>query len=217
MEIHEEFLVFLGQCMGKERDAWDSFVKKYSNLMYLYIIRTLKRYSHPVQYEEVDEVFNSIFLALLENDCKRMRSFRGRTEQSFVAYLREICFHMTIDFLRRQKPFVDIEKVQYCVSARDNYNGVDYRDLKQIIGIIKAELPERHRYLFNLMYEEDLASSEIAYIMGINLNALHQLKFRMMKNFVKIAKRKRLYHELKTFVHLQAPIMVGLNEIGSVT
>jgi len=213
MEIHEEFLLFLGQCIGKEKNAWDIFVKNYSNLMYLYIIRTLRRYSHPVQYEEVDEIFNCIILALLEEDRKRMRNFRGRSEQSFVAYLREICFHMTIDFLRRQKPLIDLEKIEHCISVRDSYNGMDYRDLKQIIGIIREELPERHRYLFKLMYEEDLASSEIAHIMDINLNALHQLKFRMMKNFVKIAKRKQLYHELKTFIHLQAPIMAGLNGI----
>jgi RNA polymerase sigma factor (sigma-70 family) len=145
-----------------------------------------------------------------------MVNFRGSSEQSFVAYLREICFHMTIDFLRRQEPNIGLEKVQYCISVQDTNNRMDHHDLTRIIGIISEELPKRHRYLFKLMYEEDLPSSEISDIMGINLNALHQLKFRMMKNIVRIAERKQLYYDLKTFVHQQPLIMFGLNEIESV-
>jgi len=201
MDIQTDFLDFLNKCVKKDKFAWDRFTDKYSNLVYKYIVKTLNRYSFIFQNGEVDEIFNNIFLALLDEDCRRLRNFRGQNEYSFLAYLREITFHITVDFLREQRRFIDLEKIQNCISTNDISTKVDYRDLSSIISKLKDELPERHKYLFKLIYEEDLNSSQIAEIININLNALHQLTFRMVKNIIKIAKKNNLYQELKLFIN----------------
>ena len=199
-EINQEFLEFLNRCAEKEKDAWDIFVEKYSNLIYNYIIRTLKRYNYFFQSYEVDEIFNRIFVALLDRGCQRLKNFRGQNERSFGAYLREISFHITVDFLREQKSFVELDQIEYRVSDDDNYEHLDRKDLKEVFLALRKELPDRHNYLFGLIYDEGLDLAEVAEIMNLKLNAVHQLKFRMISNLIKIAKQKKLYDELKIYI-----------------
>ena len=66
--------------------------------------------------------------------------------------------------------------------------------------IIRDGLSKRYNYLFKLIYEEGLDFLEIAEIMGLKLNAVYQLKFRMIKNIIKKAKQKNLYHEPEIFM-----------------
>jgi RNA polymerase sigma factor (sigma-70 family) len=200
MKKDSTFLDFLKRCTIKDKESWNTFIEKYGGYIYLYINKTLRRYDVFSQNGEVEEVFNSVFLALLDNDCKRLKSFRGQNEYSFLAYLREITFHLTVDFLRRQKSFVDLEKVKNYFPERDHFISLDQKDFREMISTVRDELPPRHHYLFKLIYEEELDLSEIAQIMNLNLNALSQLKFRMIKNLIKIAKGMGLYRELKIFL-----------------
>lgn len=200
METNEEFLYFLNKCCQKEKDSWELFVEKYSKLIYNYIIKTLNKYYFISQNDEVDEIYNRIFIALLDRDCRRLRNFRGKNERSFIAYLREISFHLTIDFLREQKSSVGLDQIKHHVYDDDKLEKLRKDELKDVIKVIRDELPARHAYLFRLLYEEELDLMEIADMMNLKLNAAHQLKFRMIMNFIKIAREKELYDELKKFI-----------------
>ena len=200
MESNERFLDFLDDIVKRDKKAWDLFVEKYGNIIYSYINRTLKRYHYSFQNDEIEEIFDRIFVALLDRECRRLRNFRGENERSFVAYLREISFHLTIDFLREQKSFVDLEEIQYRIADDDKYKKIEIKDLKKLINELKEGLSDRHHYLFKLIYEEDLSLSNVAQIMALKINAVHQLKFRMVNNLIKIAKKKNLYDELKSFI-----------------
>ncbi|MBN2373427.1 sigma-70 family RNA polymerase sigma factor [bacterium] len=200
METSNNFLDFLRRCSLREKDAWDLFVERYSNLIYNYIIRTLKKYYYFFQNDEVDDIFNRIIVALLDRNCRRLKNFRGENERSFGAYLREICFHITVDFLREQKDFVELEQIQYRICDDDKSERFDDKELKDIIEILRDKLPERHKLLFTLIYKEGLDLDEIADMMDLKLNALHQLKFRMLSNLAKIAKKMDLYNDLKSFI-----------------
>lgn len=200
METNQVFLDFLNRCVNKEKESWDHFVEQYSRLIYNYIIKTLKKYYYFFQNDEVEEIFNRIFVALLEKDCRRLRNFRGQNERSFGAYLREISFHITVDFLREQRSTVELDQVTHKVFDEDKSKRINYYDLKKMIEMIKVDLPERHQYLFRMLYEEGLNLADIAEILDLKLNAVHQLKFRMINNIIKIAKRKKIYEELKIFI-----------------
>ena len=200
MEVNKEFLTFLDRCIKKDEDAWDHFVQTYGRLIYNHIIRTLKRYFYSFQEHDLEEIFNIIFLALIEDGFRRLKNFRGQNEHTFIAYLRKISFNTCVDFLRKRKDLRSLEEIQYCVNAKDNEESLNFRDLREIIRTAREELPERHHYLFKLIYEEGLDLSEIAEILNLKINAVHQLKLRMIKNFIKIIKEKNLYQELRLFL-----------------
>ena len=199
MQQNCNFLDFLTKCVQKNKAAWNEFIDRYSNYIYNYVIQTLKRYNYFFQDDEVNEIFNIIFLNLLDKECKSLRSFNGQNEQSFLAYLRTISFNTSVDYLRTVKHFVDFDKVDYQIGMEDRFKKIHLKDLREIIQIIKENLPERHSFLFEMIYEKDLNQSEISEIMDLNSNAVHQLKHRMMKNIIKIVRKKDLYEALQTF------------------
>ncbi|MGA1790090.1 MAG: RNA polymerase sigma factor [bacterium] len=198
METNGNFLDFLERCTKGDKKSWDHFVDRYGSLIYTYITKALKRYSYSLHDDERDDIFHRVFLALLEDDYRRLNKFKGDNERSFMAYLREIAFHMTIDFLREQRSFVALEQVQNRITYKDQHKGLATQDLRRILRILKDKLCDRHKYLFKLIYEEEWELTEIAQLMNLSINTLHQLKFRMIKNMIEIAKRENLYHELKT-------------------
>ncbi|MGA1790669.1 MAG: RNA polymerase sigma factor [bacterium] len=216
MEVNKDLLNLIERCIKKEKDAWNTFVGTYGKLIYNYIIRSLGRYSYPFQDDDLDEIFNNVFLALIEDNYKRLRNFRGQNEHSFAAYLRKISFHICVDFLRQQRRFQTLEQIEYKICSKDNYENLDYKYLKEIIGDIKEHLPERHNYLFELIYEEDLDSPEIAEILNIKLNAVHQLKFRMTQNLIKIIKKKNLYEELEIFMRGISAYVINESRVMSI-
>lgn len=198
--MNKDFLDFLDRCIKKDKDAWENFVETYGRLIYNHIIRTLRRYFYPFQDDDLEEIFNIIFLALIEDNFKRLKNFRGQNEPTFASYLRKISFNTCIDFLRERRNLRSLEEIQNCVNAKDSDETLDRKDLREIIRIARDELPERHHYLFKLIYEEDFDLSEISEILNLKLNAVHQLKYRMIKNFIKIIKEKNLYQELNLFL-----------------
>jgi len=196
----ENFCKFLQTCIDRDEKAWDEFVAKYSKLIYSYIIKTLKRYNFQFHSDEWEEVYNRIFASLLENDCRRLQNFRGTSEKSFTAYLREICFHNTVDFLRERKSFLNIEDVPESSSYDAGFNKLEIKQLRSIIEKLKKELNPRHQLFFKLLFEEELSSEEISRIMHLKLNAIHQLKFRLVNKLIQIAKKKNLYQDLEIFI-----------------
>jgi RNA polymerase sigma factor (sigma-70 family) len=196
----EDFSDFLSRCIRKEKDTWDLFVERYIHLIYNYIYHTLKRYNYAFQNEEVEDICHDIFLHLLDDDCRQLRNFRGRDEYAFMAYLRTISFSSTVDFLRSRRKFVNFDKVQYILPIKDKFNKLHRKDFRTLMGIIKDNLPKRHNRLFELIYEKELNNTEIADIMNLKKNAVHQLRFRMMKNVSKIVKKKNIYDELEIFM-----------------
>jgi len=194
--INERFLDLLDRLAKKDKKAWDFFVDQYTHLIYNYVIKTFQRYHYCFQMEEVEDICHRVLLALLDHDCQRLKNFKGENEYTFIAYLRAICFHMTIDFLREQKRFVRLEDMHSHASDHDHDDALDQKDLKALISTLKDHLSDRHRYLFKLIYEEEWEMPEVAKIMHLTLNAAHQLKFRMIGQLIKIAKEKDLYHHI---------------------
>lgn len=196
----EDFTNFLQSCIKREERAWEEFIAKYGKLIYNYILKTLRRYNFLFHSDEWEEIYNRIFASLLENDCRRLKNFRGSTEKSFAAYLREICFHNTVDFLREKKPMVDIEAVPEASSHELGYGKLELQQLRDIIKRLKGELNPRHQLFFTLLFEEEMSSEEISRIMKLKLNAIHQLKFRLISKLIQIAQKKNVYKELEKFI-----------------
>lgn len=219
-----DFIDFINKCAAMDKDSWDIFIHKYHNLIVNYVIRTLIRYNYgKITYEDfelecsrekmiegIEDITSRIYLALLDRRCRRLRNFRGINERSFGAYLREVSFHISIDYMREQINFIELEQIQDKASY-DPYEKLDKQELFHLARKIKKDLPKRHSFLFYLLYEEELEIPVIAEIMDLNLNAIHQLKFRTINNFIRIAKQRDLFDELKQFAYSLRGIHVILS------
>ncbi|MGA1826234.1 MAG: RNA polymerase sigma factor [bacterium] len=195
-----EFIDILNQCIQNDKSTWNIFADKYGKFMKNSIKKVLSQYQPPNQDNDAEEILHRIFVTLLEKDCRKLKNFKGDNEYSFLAYLKKMCVHCTIDYLRGQKTHIELETRNYYLAEKrqdtNAINKIDQENLRNMLFSIKDDLPARHQFVFSLMYEE-WRLKEIAQTMNLTLNAAHQLKFRVMNNIIKIAKKNNIYKQLK--------------------
>lgn len=90
-------------CAEGSAEAWDFFVEKYSKLVYNAIHATLRKYSSDALREDREDIYGQIFLSLLEDDCRRLRQFRGDRNSTAASWLRVIAMNTTINYISRTK------------------------------------------------------------------------------------------------------------------
>jgi RNA polymerase sigma factor (sigma-70 family) len=90
-------------CAEGRAEAWDFFVEKYSKLVYSAIHATLRKYSSDALREDREDIYGQIFLSLLEDNCRRLRQFRGDKNSTAASWLRVIAMNTTINYISRTK------------------------------------------------------------------------------------------------------------------
>lgn len=103
-------LKFIRRCAGKDKPSLDKFVDKYSRLIYSCIHSALKAKGALLTQENINDLFQEIFLSLIKDDFKKLKSFKGRNRCSLASWLRSVSINYTIDYLRKLKPLVSIDQ-----------------------------------------------------------------------------------------------------------
>jgi len=185
-------------CLAKDKKAWDSFVERYSRLISHAIVQTLNKYSFPPENHVVEDLFHTIFLSLLENNCKKLRQFRMRCKLS--SWLHLIAARATIDFLRKQTGphsfSLNGEPAKERSLKENITNGnplpdelVELKEEKRIFSQIQENLTSRERLFVELYYLRELSSSEVAKLLNTTPNNVYQLKSVVREKMKKIVEK----------------------------
>ena len=179
----------LEACLTGNKEAWDAFVERHTDLIYKAILRALKKYSFDRNDQAVADLFNSVFVSLLENDRRKLRQFRWKCSLSSWVYL--IATRVTVDFLRRQTP----EPLPLNGDGTDETplghrmpdqtplpdRQLEMKELERIAAEAKKQLTSSERLFLELFFERGLSASEVARILNTNPNNVYQMKHRLMK------------------------------------
>ena len=85
------------------RALWAKFQQRFQRLIFLYVMRAVRsrRSDHDVS-DTVTDLAQDVYLRLIQHDGRILRSFRGATEFSVMAFLSRVSFSVVSDQLRRQ-------------------------------------------------------------------------------------------------------------------
>lgn len=109
------------------------------------------------------------------------------------AWLRRMCINRSIDFLRREKRFVNIDDAFASaepVLADDNeevWSGLDGNVFPMVMDLLKA-MPDGYRTILTLKLIEDIDYKEIASMLGISESSVRSQYLRGRR---KLAERLR--------------------------
>jgi len=103
-------LEFVQRCVKGEKQAWNEFVEKYSSLIYNYIHSVLKIKGHTFTQDNINDLFQEIFLSLVKDNFNKLGTFRGRNGCSLASWLRRVTVNFTIDYLRKLKASISIDE-----------------------------------------------------------------------------------------------------------
>lgn len=97
------------QCLKQDKEAWDTFVRRFSAPVYDAVFRTLQRYHYKDCKDAATDVHQDVFLHLLEDQGHALAIFQGRNGCQLKHYVRTIAVRLTVDFLRKQRPTIEYD------------------------------------------------------------------------------------------------------------
>src|SRR6058998_878405 len=84
------------------RTLWTKFQERFQGLIFLYLLRALRYRSMKDDAADiVPDLAQDVYLRLVQNDGRILRSFRGSTEFSVMAFLSRISATVVQDHLRQ--------------------------------------------------------------------------------------------------------------------
>jgi len=185
----------LKRCLEQDKKAWDVFVDRYNRLIYNAIVQTLNKYSVTSENQIVEDLFQTVFLSLIEYNYRKLRQFQGKCKLS--SWLHIIAVRITIDFLRKKSIHLSLNgETEQERSIRERItNGnplpdelIDQEEDKMIFNKVKSELNAREQLFVELYYSRELSSTKVAKIMNITPNNVYQIKSRVREKMKEIVK-----------------------------
>jgi len=174
----EKEKTLLAGCVKGDKAAWDAFVQQYSNLVYHTIRKTLVSYSNPPRDDDIEELFQEFFAALLKESCKNLSRFRGDRGCTLASWLVLLARRLTIDYLRRQ-PVPTVELTETIASHEaDAGEALIRQEEENFLSRALEGLEPRDRLIINLFYQQSLSPEEIAGILKVSVGTFYTQKSR---------------------------------------
>ena len=98
-----EELELLNACVRGIPAALAAFVQRYQLYVRHIVGRTVRRYTSSVDATVIDDLCQEVFVALFENERRRLKLFEGRNGCPLKAWVRVIAMRTTISRMRRWK------------------------------------------------------------------------------------------------------------------
>ncbi len=193
-------LEFVQRCVKGDRSSWDEFLKRYSRLIYNYIYSVLKtKGTRQFNPDDINDLFQEIFVSLTKDDFKKLRSFKARNGCSLASWLRQVTINFTIDYLRKTKPVVSIDEeigedfslkdilVDATISVKDRLSREEkFQNLKECI----EGLESRDKYFLELYISRELKLEELREVLRLSRGAVDMQKARIIERLKECFKNK---------------------------
>ncbi len=172
-------LEFVRQCSIGDSQSWDEFLKRYSRLIYKYIHSVLNSkniFSSNQDY--VNDIFQEFFSSLIQNDYKKLKTFKARNNCSLASWLRQVAINFTLDYLRRVRQAVSLDA-----------ETEDGASLKEILSDSSISVPDLLAQEEMLKSLEDCVGELSNYNkLFIELNINQGIRLEILKDLFKLSR-----------------------------
>lgn len=192
LEIPNDYKLII-ECISGNKEAWDTFVNRFSKLIYYSIRKTVTSYHQNLQQEDIEDIYNDVFASFITNNYKKLRQFEGKC--TLATWIRTITMRRTIDFLRSQRNLISIDDVSdenrllrdtlkdHKASAEKE---MELAEDERLIKEATDSLPPSDKLFMKLYYERGLSPKEIAAMMHVSVSTIYSKKNRIREKIEKI-------------------------------
>ena len=185
------------------REGWKQFVEEYSDLMFTII----KRVVH--NEDEAADIYVSVLETLRKDNCKRLKSFRGKSK--FSTWLTSVVKNLIADYFRRKGrgieeilsiddneqpiPVVDKSLDPSLVLIREE-SKKRLSEIKSYLLEAVSELPERDQLILKFRFQDNLKTKEIANILNFRGESeVYQRLYKLFNDLKKKLSKHRITEE----------------------
>jgi RNA polymerase sigma-70 factor (ECF subfamily) len=175
-------------CAGsKDECAWSEFIRRFHGVIAAAVLRTDRQWGEPSR-AQLDDLVQDTYLKLCEDDCRLLRSFQPRHQDSIYGFLKVVAANVVHDHFKGAMAAkrgvvqtiaigdreIEPVKIELKTTGPDSFDAVSQRvQLEHIDKILRqvtaGKDQERKRTIFWLRHRQGLTASEIAAIPSIGL------------------------------------------------
>lgn len=178
----------LAACIAGDRRALDAFVDRFSRLVYFHVNNTLRRLKGRLDVERANDLYQHVFVMLLEDDRRRLRLYRPDRGASVASWIRIITIRAVANALRRDRPTLTLDDDERPIPVADEgadplealLTGGTQRWEAHLPGLAE-KLSGSDRLLLELIYERKLSAEQIAAALQCKRSHVYVRKNRLVK------------------------------------
>ena len=194
-----EDLEFVHKFVKGDIQAREEFLKRYSRLIYNYIYHVLAVKGLNDYLTYVDDIFQGFVLFVIEDDCKRLKSFKARNNCTFATWIRQLTINFTRDYLRKIKPLFSIDaEINDELSLKDILvdNSLPVRESLSIEERLRVldycidHLTRDEKYFLELNFNQGVSLEVLRDYFKVSRGAIDMQKNRIIKKLKECFKGK---------------------------
>ncbi len=195
-------LEFVQKCIQGDKQYWDQFVDKYSHLIYSYINSVLRVKGLSLQQDNVDDIFQDIFVLLTKDNFHKLKSFKGKNSCSLASWLRQVTINFTISCTRRLKPVVSLDQedddeliLKDIIADNSPAVGSALTQKERIEHLQDCidKLEKEDKYFLELHLNQGIPLEKLTEYLGISRGAIDMRKWRIIDRLKHCFKNKGFF------------------------
>jgi len=92
----------LSKCLSGDRGAWETVVRRFSNLVYQTVRSTFISKQTPFSRQDLEDLHNTVFLGLFEQGCAKLKHYQGRNGCTLASWIRIVTVRTVLNHLRKK-------------------------------------------------------------------------------------------------------------------
>lgn len=186
----EEGQSLLLRCLSGDRKASESLVRQFSDMVYRSVQYTLLAKNVSFNRQDLEDLHNTVFLRLFEQECKKLRQYQGINGCSLASWIKLITVRTVLDHLRKkgvdamvwQKKRVPLEELPELKSEEGNFWAqINNAERERALKDGMQRLPPRDRLFLKLHFEQGLSVAKVAEMMQLSVNNAYSIKHRAIQ------------------------------------
>lgn len=180
----------LKRILEKKPGSWNDFVDRFLSLIYHTIHHTAHLRSAKLRAEDVEDIASEVLVALLADDSKALRSFRGQASLStyLTVIARRTCVH---ELTRRQSVRDSIQRgdVQPVTDIpEDDTAAAKAMEKLEDVDDLLRQLSGKPREVVRLFYLEGRTYEEISTELDLPVNSIGAVLTRAREKLRELSK-----------------------------
>ena len=161
--------------LAGNKPAFETLLLRHKDRIYTAIYLLVK------DRERAEDLFQDCFLKILTT----LQSGRYNEQGKFLPWAMRVAHNLCMDFFRRRKPSIDIEKVEFLLENTDGNNAADaaceQAQTENSLRELLEKLPAEQQRVVTLRIYGELSFKEIAEITGVSINtALGRMRYGLL-------------------------------------
>ncbi|RLC17077.1 MAG: hypothetical protein DRH93_18025 [Deltaproteobacteria bacterium] len=180
----------LTRLLSGNKKASEELVRQFSDPVYKTIQYTLMARNVSFSTADLEDLHNTVFLLLFDNQCKKLKQYEGRNGCSLFSWIRMITVRTVLDHLRKKgldtitshKNLIPTDNLSELKDGGSNVlDKIEKQEQIALLNKAVQTLSARDQLFIKLHIKKGLGVNEAAGIMQLSSSSAYTLKHRAIK------------------------------------